>query len=162
MNNARKLFGLQNLIVQDRGQDMDLKNDAEIKKFGWFLHFTTKWLFEVLRLHWNCPRTRSLPRSIHRGGRFQIPSTISCPFWWGPVLRSYISKACSRRSNHQKPRMLQDLVEMAHPPHSSAQRSQCTEEQTRVVQWERCPRYNMSARFESEVRHDGTWYQCFQ
>ena len=34
MNNARKHFGLQNLIMQDRGQDMDLKNDAEIKKFG--------------------------------------------------------------------------------------------------------------------------------
>ena len=34
MFNASKLFGLQNLIVQDRGQDMDLKNDAEIKKFG--------------------------------------------------------------------------------------------------------------------------------
>ena len=34
MNNARKLFGWQNLIVQDRGQDMDLKNDAKIKKFG--------------------------------------------------------------------------------------------------------------------------------
>lgn len=30
----------------------------------------------------------------------------------------------------QKPRMIQDLVEMEHPPHSSAQRSQCTEEQT--------------------------------
>jgi len=34
MNNARKLFDLQNLIVQDRGQVLDLKNDAEIKKFG--------------------------------------------------------------------------------------------------------------------------------
>ena len=34
MNNAREHFSLQNLIMQDRGQDMDLKNDAEIKKFG--------------------------------------------------------------------------------------------------------------------------------
>ena len=30
MNNTRKHFGLQHLIMQDRGQDMDLKNDAEI------------------------------------------------------------------------------------------------------------------------------------
>ena len=30
----RKHFDSQNLIMQDRGQDMDLKNDAEIKKFG--------------------------------------------------------------------------------------------------------------------------------
>ena len=36
MNNTRKHFGLQNLIqiMQDRDQDMDLKNDTEIKKFG--------------------------------------------------------------------------------------------------------------------------------
>ena len=71
VNTIRKHFDSQNLIMQDRGQDMDLKNDAEIKKFGWFLHFTTKWLFEVLRLHWNCPRTGSLPRS-----------TIESLCWW--------------------------------------------------------------------------------
>ena len=34
MNAIRKHFDSQNLIMQDRGQDMDLKNDAEIKKFG--------------------------------------------------------------------------------------------------------------------------------
>ena len=34
VNTIRKHFDLQNLIMQDRGQDMDLKNDAEIKKFG--------------------------------------------------------------------------------------------------------------------------------
>ena len=34
MNSVRKHFDLQNLIMQDRGQDMDLKNDVEIKKFG--------------------------------------------------------------------------------------------------------------------------------
>ena len=34
VNIIRKHFDSQNLIMQDRGQDMDLKNDAEIKKFG--------------------------------------------------------------------------------------------------------------------------------
>jgi len=34
MHNVRKHFDSQNLIMQDRGQDMDLQNDAEIKKFG--------------------------------------------------------------------------------------------------------------------------------
>jgi len=34
MNAIRRHFDSQNLIMQDRGQDMDLKNDAEIKKFG--------------------------------------------------------------------------------------------------------------------------------
>ena len=34
VNTIRKHFDSQNLIMQDRGQDMDLKNDAEIKKFG--------------------------------------------------------------------------------------------------------------------------------
>ena len=34
--------------------------------------------------------------------------------------------------------------------------------ETRVVQWERCPINKVSARFESEVCHDSTWYQCFQ
>jgi len=34
VNITRKYFDSQNLIMQDRGQDMDLKNDAEIKQFG--------------------------------------------------------------------------------------------------------------------------------
>jgi len=76
VNITRKYFDSQNLIMQDRGQDMDLKNDAEIKQFGWFLHFTTKWLFEVLRLHLNCPRTGSLPRSI---------KGWSCSQWYGAL-----------------------------------------------------------------------------